>query len=175
MVRQARHRDLSLTKSPINFDALLREVCEGLFFLNQSEKIPVNYSSSCNGSFFTNEKLLNIILTSLIAAGIKKNTDSVSAIDIVVVSDNSKAVITIKHTGYCFDDDDMASLFDLDIKTDLHENLYVAAESLKRLNGKILIEYVQGHGTEFSLEIPNLLQDSSVRGNSVLSHQTHFE
>lgn len=164
--------------SPISFDDLVRQAYEGLAFLNGYQKISFNFTSSCNGAFFANEKLLQIILTSLFANGISSRDSGKleNLISVSIVADDDKAIITVRDNGKGIDDNEVSRLFDFNFQKPHHAafSMYLAGESIKKLNGKMLVESAPGQGTEFSLEIPNLFTHSDVTGKPIETTQKYF-
>lgn len=111
---------------------------------------------------YSDERLLKIILSNLIENSIKHSKNSAySYIRIRVSQDAPEMVrIDIEDNGVGIAKDIQENIFDMFFRSTHLANstglgLYIVQNALKRLNGAIKLESVEGEGTLFSVFLPN--------------------
>ena len=153
----------------IDFDKLIANAISEIQFHDAFEKIEFLKKIESNGSFYSDEKRIQIIINNLISNAIKyydqnKGNPQIS-IDIHQVNGATK--ISIKDNGIGIKTEHQNKVFQMFYRASEKSygsglGLYIINETIKKLNGKIELDSKEGEFTLFTIELPNLKETVSV-------------
>ncbi|MEN9640416.1 MAG: hypothetical protein RLZZ262_2285 [Bacteroidota bacterium] len=123
-------------------------------------QVETNFAQSA--PFLVDEYRLNIVLSHIIANSFKfldPNKD-VSRINLSSVINREKLFLKLQDNGVGIPADKLPDVFEMFNRNDPKNvgsgiGLYIAKESVNRLQGKIHVESTEGQGTTIILEVPN--------------------
>ena len=109
----------------------------------------------------TDEKWMSILLSNLIENGIQHNNDDCPRIDIRYAAQNSNHIISISDNGIGIPAAYYKKVFELFTRLQDRENsrgagigLAICKRIVDKLNGKLVIESIEGKGTVFHIHLP---------------------
>ena len=153
----------------LDFNSIIRESIHALRFLDGAYCTEINYSVENDSAFYSDPKLIAIIFNNIISNAInfRNRSGKKSIVDINIFNSSDKCIINIKDNGIGINKDDQQKVFELFYRKDNNRHgsgmgLYIVKEIITKLNGKIAMESVENGGTDFIIEIPNLMQPSYV-------------
>ncbi|MCF8262007.1 MAG: tetratricopeptide repeat-containing sensor histidine kinase [Melioribacteraceae bacterium] len=127
------------------------------------KNISLNTIAETDCNFKTDKNMLEFVLRNLISNSIKF-TPVNGHVDIIIKSDSDFVVFKIRDNGIGMNEQKISELFDLS-KTSSQPGtqneagtglgLIIVKEFMDKLNGNIEIQSKEGHGTTFTLQIPN--------------------
>jgi signal transduction histidine kinase len=117
--------------------------------------------------FINDSFRLSVIIDNLISNAVKyqKPQEANQRIEITVKTTKEKAIIKIEDNGIGIIDQHLNNIFKMFFRSTNSVNglgigLYIVKEALHRLGGDISVHSEYGHGTSFTLDIPNYLNNS---------------
>jgi two-component system sensor histidine kinase/response regulator len=116
--------------------------------------------------FINDSFRMSVIIDNLISNAVKyqKPQEQNPRIEITVKTTTDKAVIKIEDNGIGILDQHLNNIFKMFFRSTNSVNglgigLYIVKEALLRIGGDISVHSEYGHGTAFTLEIPNYLNN----------------
>lgn len=153
----------------IDFDKLIANAISEIQYHDAFEKIEIKKNIESNGSFYSDEKRIQIIINNLISNAIKyydKNKRN-SQISININQVNGATRINIKDNGIGIKTEHQNKVFQMFYRASEKSygsglGLYIINETIKKLNGKITLDSKEGEFTIFTIDLPNLKETVSV-------------
>ncbi len=157
---------------PVDFAELVSQSIENMRYFIGADNVTIESSVTDTKNFVGSNRLLSIILNSLITNGIKHRKTNIdnAYVKVTVHADNQKAIIHVADNGIGIKAGDENKIFDLFYRTNKNDygtglGLYLVKEIIAKLKGKIMVESAQNAGTEITVEIPNHNATSNVLSN----------
>ncbi|MBL7872505.1 MAG: PAS domain S-box protein [Cyclobacteriaceae bacterium] len=161
ILNHSRNSRTELQSEEINFLELLTSAQENLKFMNGSERLKINVSTSLTTPFFGDSVRCGIVIENLLSNAIKyqdflkeKNTLSIDFITTEV-----GATIIFHDNGLGIHRNHVPKIFDMfyratDMSTGSGLGLYIAKECILRMNGTIQVKSELNNYTKFEINIP---------------------
>jgi PAS domain S-box-containing protein len=162
IIEYSRNKHVSITLESINFNDLIENSLENLWYLENSHKIKMKVNVDDNIDFVSDSKRISILLNNFISNAIKYHDVSKDSpsIWIDVTTTEKEAIIKIKDNGVGMAEDQLNKIFDMFYRVSSKImgtgiGLYIVKEILTKLNGTIDVKSALGEGSTFTLKIPN--------------------
>jgi len=163
IINYSRNVRLKVDVEDVDLKVLIEDTLEGLAYMNTDSEINVSVDSSINSIIQSDKTRLQIILNNIISNSFRyyKNYINDPFIKIKIVVSSSKALIIISDNGVGIKPDRLGKIFDMfyrasDTSKGSGLGLYIAKESMGKLEGTIAVESEFERGTKFTLTIPAL-------------------
>jgi PAS domain S-box-containing protein len=147
--------------APVAFEPLLRNVFADLAFFNARPSIRIEISVTEDGTFCSDVKRLEMVLSNLISNAFKYHNymQQDPYIHANVVVSPSEAAITIQDNGQGIASEHIDKIFKMFYRAAESSDgsgigLYIVKEVVQKLGGTIEVRSELGKGTTFSLRIP---------------------
>ena len=158
----SRNHHLPVASEEINFETEIQYIVKSLDYLNNGIIWELEISINGNNIIKSDRKRLKIILNNLISNAIKylDSSKPESRISITVDRKENEAIITISDNGIGIKPEYFPKIFDMFFRateksTGSGLGLYIAKETVEKLNGTITSESTFGEGSIFTVRIPN--------------------
>ncbi|MCU0397578.1 MAG: PAS domain-containing sensor histidine kinase [Cyclobacteriaceae bacterium] len=161
IIDYSRNSRLEVVHEPVNLHELVHEIMESLRFTDEHNVVSFKEELSKDFIILSDKVRLKIILNNLLSNALKyhdpEKNDSV--VSIQANHSNELLHILVEDNGLGIDSDQLPKIFDMFYRASVNSTgsglgLYIARETIKKLNGKITAESTPGVGTRFILEIP---------------------
>jgi signal transduction histidine kinase len=161
IIDYSRNSRLEVVHEPVNLHELVHEIMESLRFTDEHNVVSFKEELSKDFIILSDKVRLKIILNNLLSNALKyhdpEKNDSV--VSIQANHSNELLHILVEDNGLGIDSDQLPRIFDMFYRASVNSTgsglgLYIARETIKKLNGKITAESTPGVGTRFILEIP---------------------
>jgi PAS domain S-box-containing protein len=160
----SRNHHLPVTNDEINFEEEIYQIIKSLDYLNNGVDWDLSVSINGNNTIKSDKKRLKIILNNIISNSIKYLDTSKQdpKISISIEQNPNEAIIDISDNGIGIKPEYLKRIFDMFFRateksTGSGLGLYIAKETLEKLNGKISVHSVFGEGSTFQITIPNFV------------------
>ena len=167
IINYSRNSRMEIEKDEINFEALINQSRQSLKYMSHDSEFKINVKVTQKGKFISDKRRILVNLNNLISNAIKyRDTTKINShVDITVYSDISKAIIKVKDNGLGIADDKKGKIFEMFYRGNKFSDgsglgMYIAKETLTKLNGTITLESKLNVGTTFTVIIPNLIEIS---------------
>lgn len=158
---------LRMNVSDVNINELVKESVEAVLPFTDKHKIEIVEEFSpliIQGDVVRLEQVLVNLLTNAI-----KYSKPATTILVELKKEDDEAVVTVKDRGIGIPQDQLPNIFkkffQVESKSELKEGLglglYISSQIIKKHNGKISVDSVEGEGSEFSFRIPLVRTSSS--------------
>lgn len=163
IINYSRNARLKVEVEEVDLKLLIKDILEGLAYMNTDSIIEVMIESSSNSIIQSNKTRLQIILNNVISNSFRyyKNYIKDPFIKINIKVTASKAVISISDNGIGIKPDRIGKIFDMFYRASKASKgsglgLYIAKESIVKLDGTIIVASEFERGTTFTLTVPAL-------------------
>ncbi|MCX2742445.1 ATP-binding protein [Mangrovivirga sp. M17] len=163
----SRNARTNLELEKINFEELISGVLEEIKYLDETRRIIIKIENSCDIGFCSDPKRLEIIFKNLISNALKYHNLRQENPQILISINCTKniASISIKDNGSGISKEHINNIFKMFYRatertTGSGLGLYIVAETLDKLNGRITVKSELDKGSEFIIEIPNMKKGS---------------
>ena len=162
IINYSRNTRLEVQKEKIDFNLLISETLENLKYIEGAEKIETKININETTSFYSDKSRLRVIFNNLISNAIRYHipTHEHPFVNIHVSIFEDKVVIQVKDNGMGINAKHIPEIFDMFFKISKKSlgsglGLYIAKETVNKLNGEIKVESELDEGSTFTIEIPN--------------------
>ena len=149
----------------INLRAVVDDILSGVQFLSQCESIEKSIVIQNDIPFYNDGHNIQIIFNNLISNAIKYSRLDVATPKIIIelIVEPTVLKASIIDNGIGIEKEYVDQIFDMFFRATSHNTgtglgLFIVKEAIEKLNGKISVSSKKGEGTQFTLEIPNLLK-----------------
>lgn len=163
IINYSRNSRTQLAPVPIDFRETVNEVFETLSFQDNSSRIRKGVDVNGEGTFYSDRKRLDIVLYNLVTNAIKyHHTNHPDPwIRVEVTYSPKTAVIRVLDNGPGIRKDHLENIFKMFYRADERSSgsglgLFIARETVEKLQGTISVESTPGKGSTFTVEIPSL-------------------
>jgi signal transduction histidine kinase len=162
----SRNSRLEVIQQEIHFTDLLNDISNNLKFMGTDDQRNVDIRLSVrNGiAFFSDKSRLTIILNNLISNSIRYQNPEVADpfVEVRVEVSGAAANIVIRDNGIGIGKENHGKVFNMFYRVSNKSvgsglGLYIVKEAVEKLNGVIKLESEPGKGTEFNIQLPNLV------------------
>jgi signal transduction histidine kinase len=162
----SRNSRLEVIRQEIHFTDLLNDISNNLKFMGTDDQRNVDIRLSVrNGiAFFSDKSRLNIILNNLISNSIRYQNPEVADpfVEVRVEVSGTAANIVISDNGIGIGKENHGKVFNMFYRVSNKSvgsglGLYIVKEAVEKLNGVIKLESEPGKGTQFNIQLPNLV------------------
>jgi signal transduction histidine kinase len=158
----SRNRRTDVQSDRINFEALIREIQEGLNHLPGAEGIAVRVSVKEDGPFYSDAKRLGVLFNNLISNAYRYSdaTKPDSFVEVDVEVSGREALIKVADNGIGIGQEHLHRIFEMFYRaTETRDGtglgLYLVKEIVDVLGGSIQIQSQLKAGTVFTITLPN--------------------
>jgi len=163
IISYSRNVRLKVEVEEVDLRILIEEVIEGLAFMNIDDNIEVSIESSDKTIIHSDKTRLLVILNNIISNAFRyyKNYINDSYIKIKIIVSSTRAIITVEDNGIGIKPDRLKKVFEMfyrgtDTSNGTGLGLYIAQESVAKLDGTITVKSEYERGTTFTIAIENL-------------------
>ncbi|MEN7546865.1 PAS domain-containing sensor histidine kinase [Rapidithrix thailandica] len=163
IIHYSRNARLEVEREPIDFEEAIREVFEGLEYLDNAKSVQKEIEIIQDKAFYSDKKRLTIIFNNLLSNALRYTAsyrpDACISVKVVVGGDNVN--IQIKDNGIGIATKHQDKIFDMFYRATTFKpgsglGLYIVKEAVEKLRGKVRLESVLNQGSVFYVELPNL-------------------
>ncbi len=158
----SRNTRTSFSYDNIRFDELLNEVKENIINMAVASGCELSFETEQSSDFISDRRRINIIFINLISNGIKYRTEQSgdSFVRVHVEASDKEANIVVEDNGIGISESDYDKIFEMfeRVSTQSHGSglgLYIAKETVEKLEGSIVVNSSLGKGSKFIVKIPN--------------------
>ena len=159
----SRNSRMEIEKQKINFRELIKEVTQNLKFMGDTNRrVDFKVDIIGNASVYSDKNRLTTILNNLISNSIRYQNFKVSNpfVNIKIDISNIETNIVVEDNGIGIQQDLHPKIFDMFYRVSRESvgsglGLYIVKEAIYKLNGDIKVQSEIGHGTTFTIKIPN--------------------
>ena len=163
IMNYSRNSRMEIEKEEINFEDLINESRRTLKYMENESVCKIKVEVVQTGKFISDRRRILIIMNNLISNAIKYHDKSkpYCYINLIAHSDMEKVIITLKDNGIGIADEKQQKIFEMFYRATSHSKgsglgLYIAQETITKLNGTITLKSKLNAGTTFTITIPNL-------------------
>ena len=163
IISYSRNVRLKVEVEELDLRVLIEEVFEALAYMDPDNHIETSIESSGKSMIHSDKTRLLVILNNIISNGFRyyKSYINDSFIKVKIITTNTRAVISIEDNGIGIKPERLNKIFDMFYRgTDSGNGsglgLYIAQESVAKLEGTITVESEYERGTTFTVTIDNL-------------------
>jgi len=163
IISYSRNVRLKVEVEEIDLKLLVEEVIEGLAFMNTEDHIEVSIESSSKTTIHSDKTRLLVILNNIISNAFRyyKTYINDSYIKVKINVTNTRAIIAVADNGIGIKPDRLKKVFEMfyrgtDTSNGSGLGLYIAQESVAKLDGTITVQSEYERGTTFTITIDNL-------------------
>ncbi|HEV8515866.1 MAG TPA: hybrid sensor histidine kinase/response regulator, partial [Cyclobacteriaceae bacterium] len=164
IIDYSKNARIEILNEPVNIRELLTECFEKLNYLDSAEGVEMKIDIQDKNSelIYSDPYRLTVIFTNILSNAIKYR-DMVkpkSTIQVEVVNDTTKIIVSVKDNGVGIHDQYLSHIFEMFYRASEKSNgaglgLYIAKETIGNLGGAISVESTLHEGTTFKIEIPD--------------------
>lgn len=162
IIDYSRNARFEVKVSSIDFNFLLEKTINNLQYLPQVEKIDFRLKVNHNGMFCSDKRRVEVILSNLVSNSLKffNPMEDKPFVEILVQVNSQHAIIRVEDNGLGIPEAHLPRIFEMFFRgyeqsTGSGIGLYIVKEIVEKLNGSIQVESTEGHGTVFTVKIPN--------------------
>jgi signal transduction histidine kinase/ligand-binding sensor domain-containing protein len=163
IISYSRNVRLKVEVEEIDLRQLIDEIFEGLAYMNTDDHINVSIESSKKTTIYSDKTRLQVIFNNILSNAFRyyKSYINDSFIKVKISVTNTRAVITVTDNGIGIKPDRLSKIFEMfyrgtDTSNGSGLGLYIAKESVAKLDGAITVESEYERGTTFTVTIDNL-------------------
>ncbi len=164
ILEYSRNARQGLVVDEIDFEKIINDNFERMQFMPGYERIRKEISIDGQNQFYSDRYRLSLILNNLISNAIKyaDSSKDVSFIKISIRLHPEKALLVFRDNGIGIENNYMQKVFNMFFRaTSTNDGaglgLYIVKEAVEKLGGSIELESEMGSGTQFRIELPNLV------------------
>lgn len=157
---------LQVVRMPINLEELILDVWQDLKYMDNASKVELDLQVAQEAEFYSDPVRLAIVSNNIISNAIKyqDHKKEQSKIEVLVQADEHRAVIQFKDNGLGISNEHLEKVFELFFRASVQATgsglgLYITYNAVGKLGGKIDVDSEVGHGTTFTLNIPNRIKE----------------
>lgn len=162
ILNYSRNSRLKINLQKIDWKTLIDEVKMNMNQMNGAGRLKINLVYDDTTDFYSDPTRIKILINNLLSNSIKYQDIRKEAliVDISVRTASTQSVITYSDNGIGIESDRLDKIFDMfyrgneDVKGS-GLGLYIAKETVLKLNGTIKVWSTRGKSTTFKIEIPN--------------------
>lgn len=158
----SRNARLAIETEEINFDHMIKDIFQRLKYLKNIDTVAVNTRIVLESDFHSDKIRLYIILINLLSNAIKyhKYDQPKPYIKINITANAHQAVMTVEDNGIGIDKNHVDKIFTMFFQVSRDAvgsglGLYIAKETVNKLEGSIKVDSVINEGSSFTVTIPN--------------------
>ncbi len=156
-----------LKPESICLEELLDQTTTYLKFMNaQNTKVQFRKNVKNGVLFYSDPKMINIILNNLISNAIRYSNPSTAApfVEVKIIANDENAQIEVIDNGIGISKENQEKVFDIFYRVTDDNNgtgmgLHLVKLAVEKLSGEISLESENNVGTKFSITIPNMLNN----------------
>jgi signal transduction histidine kinase/ligand-binding sensor domain-containing protein len=163
IISYSRNVRLKVEVEEIDLRLLIEEIFEGLAYMNTDDHIKIIIKSSNKTTIFSDKTRLQVIFNNILSNAFRyyKSYINDSFIKVKIAVTSTRAVITVTDNGIGIKPDRLGKVFEMfyrgtDTSNGSGLGLYIAKESVAKLDGTITVESEYERGTTFTVTIDNL-------------------
>lgn len=147
--------------TPLNIEQIIQEIVESHQYVPEYKEVEISVNNKLSGVFKSKKILVKAILQNLIDNAIKyRKHIPKSFVAVEVLNMDKDVVIRVKDNGLGMDKNTLDHIFTMFYKgsersTGSGLGLYIVKSSIEALKGKIDVKSRHGHGTTFTVTLPN--------------------
>lgn len=148
---------------PIAFKPLIDDIWENQRFSHEASSIFTQFEVNQASSFCSDSQRLKIVLNNLMANAIRYSdqTKANRTLNVQVTVNQTTAIIEVSDNGIGISAKHLPHIFEMFYRATDKSNgsglgLYIAAEAVHKMKGKLEVESKQNVGTLFRVSLPNL-------------------
>ena len=159
---------LQLDNIIINFNELVKDILEDI--KNTTPKINIEQNLLAVGNVYADKERIVQVITNLVTNAIKYSPNSNKIIIHTYLKDN-EIVFCVEDFGVGISKENLVKVFEQFYRvrgnmqhtfSGLGLGLYISAEIIKRIGGRIWVESIEGKGTSFSFALPAFKEDKKL-------------
>ena len=160
----SRNSRLEMTIEPINFEELIADTIENHKFMKDADRVSITYDiQNPVQTFHSNESRLGIIFQNMVSNAIKYQNYRVDnpflKIDIRMTTKGVN--IVFEDNGLGIEEKFLQQIFEMFFRATENSygsglGLYITKQAIEKIKGRVYVTSEVGHGTTFSLSLPNL-------------------
>ncbi len=161
LIELTKVKDWQVQKSKIDFTQIVNDCLSAFTYLPNYDKILFNINIDKDLAFSSDKSLINTIIQNLLENGIKYSTEKSPYLNINVhLVDNGKSLlIKVADNGIGIDEIYHEKIFDMFFRaceevTGTGLGMYILANAVAKLDGKIVLESKLGEGSSFEITVP---------------------
>jgi PAS domain S-box-containing protein len=166
LAHYTRNSNLGLEYNEINFKLVLTDIIEAYKFLPNADRIDFRISIDEKQPVRADLFRLQLILNNLISNAIKYYNphEPNPYVEITVVADAKKFELIVSDNGIGITEEYKGKIFNMFQRATTQAygsgiGLYLVKKALAKMKGKVEVQSEYGQGTEFTLTIPNHVED----------------
>jgi ligand-binding sensor domain-containing protein/signal transduction histidine kinase len=163
IISYSRNVRTSVDVEAVNIKSLIEDVFENLAYMNTDNVISISLDISDDLTVRTDRTRLQVILSNVISNGFRYFKPYINDPFINVRANllTQGIMIQVEDNGVGIKSDQLSKIFDMFYRASENSNgsglgLYIARESVLKLEGSIKVESEYERGTKFTVVIPNL-------------------
>ncbi|MEM6268310.1 MAG: ATP-binding protein [Bacteroidota bacterium] len=164
---------LQIKYTKVDFNQLVEEIAESLRYMENAQRVERSVTVHPGKPLFADGFHIGIVLSNLISNAIKyqDHAKDRSQVDIAVTVDDKEAVITVTDNGVGIPKEYQDRIFELFFRATNQSfgsglGLYITRNAVEKMDGTISFESEPGEGTQFTIVIPNQLENILTAGHS---------
>jgi PAS domain S-box-containing protein len=162
----SRNNRLDIEAKLIDFDALVLEALNNLQFFDHADKVKIYKKFNASVNFYSDLTRISTILNNLISNAFKYHRfeNNNPYINIEIETTFEFAEIKIQDNGQGIDSRYLGRIFEMfyrasELSYGSGLGLYIVKNAVTRLDGEIRVSSVLNEGSEFTVKLPNLIND----------------
>jgi signal transduction histidine kinase len=171
MIDLTRRKNKKLFIVEVSMRKLINDTIENLKKLDGAYKMTFDLEVEEKYPFFSDETQLGGICENIISNAIMHQHayETNPALNIQVMVTDTKATLTFRDNGVGIPKEELSRIFDMFFTGEKARGdgsglgLYVVKEIVKKLKGKIYVDSEVGEGSQFVIEIPNMIDPDFLR------------
>lgn len=159
----SRNARLEIETEEIDFDGLVKDVLQRLKYLKTVDDVTINTKIEAKDTFYSDKIRLYVIMINLLSNSIKyhKYDQPHPFINVSIAIDAKEAVIQITDNGIGIEKSYLDKIFTMFFQVSRDSfgsglGLYIAKETINKLNGNISVKSVVNKGSTFTVILPNV-------------------
>jgi signal transduction histidine kinase len=161
IIDYSRNARLELKKDKFSLLELTKEVVDGLKYAEGFENIYLKYNMPADLEVETDRARLRVVLSNLIGNSLKYHDPAKENpnVEISAVSRNNQLRIEVQDNGLGISEEHKPKIFDMFFRASEKSKgsglgLYIVNETIKKLNGTVVVASKVGHGSTFEIVVP---------------------
>ena len=161
IIDYSRNARLELKKEKFSLMELTKEVIDDLKYAEGFENIYLKYNIPPDLEIVTDRARLRVVLSNLIGNSLKYHDPAKENpnVEIAAVLRNNQLRIEVQDNGLGISEEHKPKIFEMFYRASEKSKgsglgLYIVSETIKKLNGDILVTSKVGHGSSFEIVIP---------------------
>ncbi len=163
----SRNARTSVVVEPIDFQDIIASVVTELQYMDGSQQVHLQEDYQLPKAHHNDRRRLHVIFQNIISNAIKYRSPwaDPSMVSISVVTNDTKAVVTIEDNGIGISEGQVSKVFGMFYRANDRSDgsgigLYIVKEAVDKLGGSIDLQSVVGEGTTMTIKLPDLRQSA---------------